>query len=39
MAFDEKGQADSLARKMEVCTTAYRIHTEEAGVAPQDLIF
>ena len=39
MAFDEKGQADSLARKMEVCARAYRILTEEAGVAPEDIIF
>ncbi len=39
MAFDEKGQADSLARKMEVCARAYRILTEEAGVAPEEIIF
>ena len=39
MAFDEKGQADSLARKMEICTRAYRILTEEVGVAPEDIIF
>ena len=39
MAFDEKGQADSLARKMEVCARAYKILTEEAGVAPEDIIF
>jgi 5-methyltetrahydrofolate--homocysteine methyltransferase len=39
MAFDEKGQADSLARKMEVCGRAYRILTEEAGVAPEEIIF
>jgi len=39
MAFDEKGQADSLTRKMEVCSRAYRILTEEAGVAPEDIIF
>ena len=39
MAFDEKGQADSLARKMEVCERAYRILTQEAGVAPEDIIF
>ena len=35
MAFDEKGQADSLSRKMEVCSRAYKILTEEAGVAPE----
>jgi len=39
MAFDEKGQADSLVRKMEVCTREYKILTEEAGVAPEDIIF
>ena len=39
MAFDEKGQADSLARKMEVCSRAYKILTEEAGVAPEEIIF
>ena len=39
MAFDEKGQADSLARKVEVCTRSYRILTEEAGVPPEDIIF
>ncbi len=39
MAFDEKGQADSLARKMEVCSRSYRILTQEAGVAPEDIIF
>jgi 5-methyltetrahydrofolate--homocysteine methyltransferase len=39
MAFDEKGQADSLARKLEVCRRSYRILTEEAGVAPEDIIF
>jgi 5-methyltetrahydrofolate--homocysteine methyltransferase len=39
MAFDEKGQADTLARKMEVCRRSYRILTEEAGVAAEDIIF
>ena len=39
MAFDEKGQADTLARKMEICTRAYRILTEEVGFPPQDIIF
>src|ERR1700704_4264188 len=39
MAFDEKGQADSLARKLEVCRRSYRILTEEAGVAPEEIIF
>jgi 5-methyltetrahydrofolate--homocysteine methyltransferase len=39
MAFDEKGQADSLARKVEVCRRSYRILTEEAGVLPEEIIF
>ena len=39
MAFDERGQADTLARKMEVCERAYRILTEEAGVPPEEIIF
>jgi 5-methyltetrahydrofolate--homocysteine methyltransferase len=39
MAFDEKGQADSLARRMQVCRRAYRILTEEVGVAAEEIIF
>src|ERR1019366_7028005 len=39
MAFDEKGQAGSLARKIEVCQRSYRILTEETGIAPEDIIF
>jgi 5-methyltetrahydrofolate--homocysteine methyltransferase len=39
MAFDEKGQADSLARRVEVCRRAYRILTEEIGVPPEEIIF
>ncbi|HEX2962439.1 MAG TPA: methionine synthase [Ignavibacteriales bacterium] len=39
MAFDEKGQADTLERKIEVCTRAYKILTEEVGFPPQDIIF
>ena len=39
MAFDEKGQADTLKRKMEVCGRAYRILTEEAGVPAEEIIF
>jgi 5-methyltetrahydrofolate--homocysteine methyltransferase len=39
MAFDEKGQADNLARKVEICTRAYRILTEEIGFPPEDIIF
>jgi 5-methyltetrahydrofolate--homocysteine methyltransferase len=39
MAFDEKGQADTYERKVEICRRAYRILTEEAGFAPEDIIF
>jgi 5-methyltetrahydrofolate--homocysteine methyltransferase len=39
MAFDEKGQADTLARKVEISRRAYRILTEEVGFPPQDIIF
>jgi len=39
MAFDEKGQADTLERKVEICTRAYKILTEEVGVPPEDIIF
>jgi 5-methyltetrahydrofolate--homocysteine methyltransferase len=39
MAFDEKGQADSKARKVEICKRAYRLLTEEVGFPPEDIIF
>ena len=39
MAFDEKGQADTQARKIEICERAYKILTEQVGYAPQDIIF
>ncbi|PPD46474.1 MAG: methionine synthase [Methylocystis sp.] len=39
MAFDETGQADTLARKTEICARAYKILTEEVGFPPQDIIF
>src|SRR3954453_15557172 len=39
MAFDERGQADTADRKMEICTRCYRIMTERAGFPPQDVIF
>jgi 5-methyltetrahydrofolate--homocysteine methyltransferase len=39
MAFDETGQADTAARKVEICSRAYRILTQEAGFPPQDIIF
>lgn len=39
MAFDEKGQADTLERKVEICRRAYKILTEQVGFPPQDIIF
>ncbi len=39
MAFDERGQADTAERKIEICTRAYRILTEEVGFPPEDIIF
>ncbi len=39
MAFDENGQADTEARKVEICTRAYRILTEQIGFPPEDIIF
>ncbi|MCU0773669.1 MAG: methionine synthase [Ideonella sp.] len=39
MAFDEKGQADTFARKVEICGRAYRILVEEVGFPPEDIIF
>ena len=39
MAFDERGQADSKERKVDICTRAYRILTDEIGFPPQDIIF
>jgi 5-methyltetrahydrofolate--homocysteine methyltransferase len=39
MAFDEKGQADTFARKVEICERAYRILVDEVGFAPEDIIF
>ena len=38
MAFDETGQADTRARKVEVCRRAYEILTEEVGFPPEDII-
>jgi 5-methyltetrahydrofolate--homocysteine methyltransferase len=38
MAFDEKGQADSVDRKLEIATRACRILTQELGFPPQDII-
>ena len=39
MAFDEAGQADTQARKVEICTRAYRILVDEIGFPPEDIIF
>ena len=39
MAFDEKGQADTFERRIEICSRAYRILTEEVGFPPEDIIF
>ncbi|MDO9236920.1 MAG: methionine synthase [Aquabacterium sp.] len=39
MAFDEKGQADTYARKTEICERAYRILVDEVGFAPEDIVF
>jgi len=39
MAFDEKGQADTFARKTEICARAYKLLTEEVGFPPEDIIF
>ena len=39
MAFDEHGQADSKDRKVEICTRAYNILTQEVGFLPEDIIF
>jgi 5-methyltetrahydrofolate--homocysteine methyltransferase len=39
MAFDEKGQADTFQRKVEICARAYKILTEKVGFPPEDIIF
>lgn len=39
MAFDEQGQADTAARKREICARSYRILTEVVGFPPEDIIF
>jgi 5-methyltetrahydrofolate--homocysteine methyltransferase len=39
MAFDEQGQADSLARRIEICTRAYRLLVDRVGFPPEDIIF
>jgi 5-methyltetrahydrofolate--homocysteine methyltransferase len=39
MAFDEKGQADTFDRKIDICARSYKILTEEIGFPPEDIIF
>ena len=39
MAFDEQGQADTAARKVEICTRAYRLLVEQLRFPPEDIIF
>jgi 5-methyltetrahydrofolate--homocysteine methyltransferase len=39
MAFDTQGQADTLERRKEICTKAYRLLTEEVGFPAEDIIF
>ena len=39
MAFDEKGQADTYERKIEICGRAYRLLTEQCGFKGDDIIF
>jgi 5-methyltetrahydrofolate--homocysteine methyltransferase len=39
MAFDEKGQADTFARKIEICERAYRVLVDEVGFPPEDIVF
>ncbi|MEW5250447.1 methionine synthase [Microbulbifer discodermiae] len=39
MAFDETGQADTLARKIEICRRSYDLLVEKVGFAPSDIVF
>ncbi|MBO0734176.1 MAG: methionine synthase, partial [Methylocapsa sp.] len=39
MAFDEQGQADTLERRVAICSRAYKILTEDAAFPPEDVIF
>ncbi len=39
MAFDERGQADTIERKQEICACSYKILTERVGFSPTDIIF
>src|SRR5205823_8931945 len=39
MAFDEQGQADNFQRKIDICSRAYELLTEQAGFSATDIIF
>ena len=39
MAFDEQGQADTVARRLEICERSYKLLTEKVGFPPEDIIF
>jgi 5-methyltetrahydrofolate--homocysteine methyltransferase len=39
MAFDEQGQADTLQRKVDICTRSYRLLVDQVGFPPEDIIF
>ena len=39
MAFDEQGQADTVERKVSICGRAYDLLTQQAGFAPEDIVF
>ena len=39
MAFDEQGQADNTARKLEICRRSYQLLTEGVGFPPEDIVF
>jgi 5-methyltetrahydrofolate--homocysteine methyltransferase len=39
MAFDEKGQADTIERKVSICERSYKLLTEKLGFPPEDIIF
>ncbi len=39
MAFDEQGQADTVERKVGICRRAYRLLTEQVGLAPEEIVF
>jgi 5-methyltetrahydrofolate--homocysteine methyltransferase len=39
MAFDENGQADSLERRIEICSRAYRVLVDQVKFSPNDIIF